>query len=71
MKKPYVKEDKSSRPLDLGRAQFTDFPNLKPSSTPISLRVPTMILARIKVKAHRAGVPYQSFIKQKLAEMAR
>lgn len=44
------------------------FPNLKPSTTAISLRLPDSILNRIKVQAHRRGVPYQSYIKTLLAD---
>ena len=42
------------------------FPNLKPTSKPISLRLPEMVLDRIKETAHAQGVPYQSLIKQVL-----
>ena len=68
VKKRYVKEDKSRRPADLNRGGFAVFPNLKPSSTSISLRLPDRILSRIKVQAHRRGVPYQSYIKTILAD---
>jgi predicted DNA binding CopG/RHH family protein len=54
--------------VDLSRAQFAVFSNLKPSNTSISLRLPTSVLARLKVKAHQRGVPCQSFIKTILAE---
>lgn len=43
------------------------FPNLKPSSRSISLRVPEYILARLKEKAHALNVPYQSLMKQYIA----
>lgn len=39
-------------------------PNLKPSSTPISLRLPNIWLAKIKEKANLIGMPYQSLLKQ-------
>lgn len=39
-------------------------PNLRPTSTPISLRLPDIWLAKAKEKAHLLGVPYQSLIKQ-------
>jgi predicted DNA binding CopG/RHH family protein len=67
MKKLYVKEDKSKRPVDWQKAKFASFPNLKPTSTAISLRVPNSVLARLKVQAHRRGMPYQSFIKSVLS----
>jgi len=42
-------------------------PNLKPSTTSISLRLPMTLLERIKVAPMR-DVPYQSLIKTWLAE---
>lgn len=68
MKKLYVKESKDERALDWQKARFATFPNLKPTTTAISLRVPNSILARLKVQAHRKGMPYQSFIKGVLAD---
>jgi predicted DNA binding CopG/RHH family protein len=43
-------------------------PNLKPSTTSISLRLPTGLLEQIKVAANKRDVPYQSLIKTWLAE---
>ncbi len=68
MKTLFVKEDKSRRPLDLSTGRFVNFPNLKPTTTPISLRLPISVLARLKIKAHRRGMAYQSYIKTVLAE---
>ena len=48
----------------------TEFPNLKPSTTSISLRLPVSLLERIKVVANKRDVPYQSLIKIWLAEKA-
>ena len=44
------------------------FPNLKLSTTSISLRLPVGLLDRIKVEANKRDVPYQSLIKVWLAE---
>lgn len=44
------------------------FPNLKPSSTPISLRLPDFQIADVKERANAIGVPYQSLLKQFIAE---
>ena len=44
------------------------FPNLKPSSQSISLRIPSHILARVKTKANEIDVPYQSLMKQYIAK---
>ena len=40
------------------------FPNLKPSSKPISIRIPEYLLIRIKEKANEINIPYQSLIKE-------
>jgi predicted DNA binding CopG/RHH family protein len=39
------------------------FPNLKPSSKPISLRIPEYLLMCIKERANELNVPYQALIK--------
>ena len=45
-------------------------PNLKPSTTAISLRLPVTLLERIKIAANKQDVPYQSLIKTWLADKA-
>lgn len=45
-----------------------DLPNLKPSTTAISLRLPALLHERIKLAANRCCVPYQSLMKLWLAE---
>jgi predicted DNA binding CopG/RHH family protein len=54
-------------PSDFKKASF---PNLKPASKPISLRIPQHILNRIKEKANSMDVPYQSLIKHSLEKLA-
>ena len=54
--------------LDWSKAKRVSFPNLKPSSTSISLRLPLGLLDQIKVAANKRDVPYQSLIKTWLAE---
>lgn len=54
--------------FDLNKAVRVSFPNLKPSTTSISLRLPQGLLDRIKVAANSRDVPYQSLIKIWLAE---
>lgn len=44
------------------------FPNLKPTTKPISLRLPTFMISRLKTKANSLDVPYQSLIKQYIAQ---
>ena len=58
----------SSDYLDWSRAESMRLPNLKPSTTSISLRLPVTLLERIKVAANKRDVPYQSLIKTWLAE---
>ena len=48
--------------------QRVSFPNLKPSSQPISLRLPSHLLARIKERANEIDMPYQSLIKKYIAQ---
>lgn len=58
----------SSEYIDWSKAERLRFPNLKPSTTAISLRLPVALLERIKVAANKLDVPYQSLIKTWLAE---
>jgi len=58
----------SSDYVDWSKAERVRFPNLKPSTTSISLRLPVMLLERIKVAANKRDVPYQSLIKTWLAD---
>lgn len=39
------------------------FPNLKPTTRPISIRVPEYLLNHVKEKANALNIPYQSLIK--------
>ena len=40
------------------------FPNLKPTTRPISIRIPVYLINRVKEKANALNIPYQSLIKQ-------
>ena len=42
------------------------FPNLKLTSKPITIRLPVGLVERLKVKANKMDIPYQSFIKKTL-----
>lgn len=53
--------------LDWDKAALASFPNLKPSTETISLRLPISLLNEIKTMAHKEDVPYQSLIKIMLA----
>ena len=50
------------------KAQRVIFPNLKPSTTAISIRLPDSLLAQIKQAANKRDIPYQSLIKVWLSE---
>lgn len=54
----------STEYIDWSQAEKWTFPNLKLSSTPITIRMPDALLARVKVRAHQQDVPYQTLIKQ-------
>ena len=54
--------------VDWSRAQRAVFPNLKPTTRSISLRLPLRMLERIKAEANSRDVPYQSLIKIWLEE---
>lgn len=40
------------------------FPNLKLTSSPITIRLPDSLIERVKIKAHQQDIPYQSLLKQ-------
>ena len=54
--------------LDWTKAKRAVFPNLKPSTKTISLRLPQSMIAALKVLANKRDVPYQSLLKVFLAE---
>ncbi|MBI3419567.1 MAG: BrnA antitoxin family protein [Proteobacteria bacterium] len=54
--------------VDWSKARRVRFTKLKPSTTAISIRLPTDLLEQIKNSANRKDVPYQSLIKMWLAE---
>src|SRR5438874_7632278 len=54
--------------IDWGEARVAVFPNLKPSTETISLRLPAALLAALKALANKRDVPYQSLLKVFLAE---
>ncbi len=49
--------------VDWNTAQVAVFPNLKPSTETISLRLPSALLAELKALANKRDVPYQSLLK--------
>lgn len=64
----YWETHDSTGHVDWRKAEKVRFPNLLPSTTAISLRLPVGLLERIKVAANKRDVPYQSLIKAWLSE---
>src|SRR3972149_2382519 len=54
--------------VDWSKARVAVFPNLKPSTETISLRLPAALLAELKALANKRDVPYQALLKVFLAE---
>lgn len=54
--------------VDWSQASRVRFSELKPSTTSISIRLPTDLLEQIKTSANRKDIPYQSLIKLWLSE---
>ncbi|MBI4572611.1 MAG: BrnA antitoxin family protein [candidate division NC10 bacterium] len=54
--------------VDWSEARVGIFPNLKPSTETISLRLPASLLAGLKILANKHDVPYQSLLKVFLAD---
>jgi predicted DNA binding CopG/RHH family protein len=61
-------EHDSSEYLNWKNAERALFPNLKPSTRAISLRLPESLLAALRQMANERDVPYQSLIKIFLQE---
>lgn len=49
--------------VDWSKGKKALFPNLKPTSKPISIRFPVALLNRIKYLANMRDIPYQALIK--------
>jgi predicted DNA binding CopG/RHH family protein len=58
----------STEYVDWSQARQVAFPNLRLSSTPISLRLPDALLMDLKRLANEQDVPYQSLMKVYLAD---
>lgn len=53
----------STEYVDWSKAEKVSFPNLKLTSKPITIRLPQSLIDRLKIKAHKKDVPYQSLLK--------
>lgn len=58
----------SSEYIDWAQGRIGLFPELKPSTQTISVRLPKSLLDALKVLANKRDVPYQSLLKVFLAE---
>ncbi len=59
----FWEKNDSTEHLDWGKAQVATFPNLKPSTKTISLRLPQHLLDAIKMAAIVRDMPEQALIK--------
>lgn len=53
-----------SKYLEPSDFERVSFPNLKPTTRSISIRIPEYLLNRLKEKANEINIPYQSLIKE-------
>ena len=58
----------STEYFDWSKGQDIIFPNLKPTSRSLSIRIPEYIINRVKVEANKLDIPYQALMKQYIAE---
>jgi len=66
-RKFWAKED-STQYIEWDKARRVVLPKLKPSRKKISLRLPELMLADLKLLANKRDIPYQSLLKIFLAE---
>ena len=61
----------STEYIDYSKVDIGFFPELKPSSRTISIRLPESLVEAIKLLANREDIPYQSMLKTLLIEKVR
>lgn len=54
----------STEYVDYKGLEHWQFPNLKLSTKPITIRLPESMIDRLKIQAHKMDIPYQALIKQ-------
>ena len=64
----FWEKNDTSEYFDFANAKIALFPNLKPSTQAISIRLPVSMIESLKTIANSKDVPYQSLIKIYLAE---
>jgi predicted DNA binding CopG/RHH family protein len=58
----------STEYVDWSKARVVRTPSLRPSTTPISVRIPDTLLTELRLLANERDVPYQSLLKIYLAD---
>ena len=66
-RKFWVSHDSTSY-INWSKARRTKFPELKPSEKTISIRMPQFLIEELKILSNKRGLPYQSLLKEFLAE---
>ena len=56
----------STEYVDYSRMENWQFPNLRLTTKPITIRLPETLIERLKIKAHQRDIPYQTYIKELL-----
>ena len=54
----------STQYVDYTNLEKWSFPNLKLTSRSVTIRIPETIIEKVKIKANRMDMPYQTLIKQ-------
>ena len=52
--------------VDYAKMENWQFPNLKLTSKPITIRLPQSLIDLLKMKAYQRNIPYQALVKQML-----
>jgi predicted DNA binding CopG/RHH family protein len=68
LERDFWAEHDASEHVDWSSAKKAVFPQLRPSTKTISLRLPEALLEDLKYLANKRDVPYQSLLKIYLAE---
>jgi predicted DNA binding CopG/RHH family protein len=58
----------STEYLNWRQGRRVKLPNLRPTTRVISIRLPEMMIEKLKILANKRDVPYQSLLKMYLAE---
>lgn len=68
VEREFWSKNDSTEYINWEKSKLASFPNLKPSTRTISLRLPEFLLNDLKIIANKRDVPYQSLIKIILKE---